>query len=65
MDAATLALRFLFGAIVGGILVAFFAIWGLVPLWLGVAAPIATGLLVSLFGDQFLLRFMRIFKWLQ
>ncbi|MDP1673355.1 MAG: hypothetical protein Q8L65_09585 [Burkholderiales bacterium] len=65
MDAVTIGLRFLFGAVVGGILVAFLAIWGLVPLWLGVAMPLISGLLAVFFGDRFLVGFMRVFRWLQ
>lgn len=65
MSPLTIVLRFLFGAIVGGVLVAFLAIWGLVPLWLGVALPVVSGLISSLFGDRFLVGFMRVFRWLQ
>lgn len=65
MDASTIVLRFLIGVVVGGILVAFLAIWGLVPLWLGVAVPVVSGLLAAFFGDRFLVGFMRVFRWLQ
>lgn len=65
VDAVTIVLRFVFGVVVGGILVAFFAIWVVVPLWLGVALPVVSELLAALFGDRFLVGFMRVFRWLQ
>lgn len=65
VDTSTLVLRFAFGVVVGGILVAFFAIWFLVPLWLGVAVPVISGLLAAFFGDRFLVGFVRMFRWLR
>ena len=65
MNLTVAALRFLFGAVAGLVLVAAFAVFGLLPLWLAVAGPVATGVLAIAFGDRFLLAFMRIFRWLQ
>ena len=64
VDVSVIFIRLLFGAIVGGVLVAFLAVWGLAPLWLGIALPIATGVLAGVFGDKLLVGFMRIFRWL-
>jgi len=65
MDATVALMRFLFGAIGALVLVAFLAIWGLVPLWLGISLPVAVGVLAMFFGDRFLVGFMRVFRWLQ
>jgi fatty acid desaturase len=65
MDATVASMRFLFGAIAGLVLVAFLAIWGFVPLWLGISLPVAVGVLATFFGDRFIVGFMRIFRWLR
>lgn len=65
MDATVAMMRFLFGAIAALVLVAFLAIWGLVPLWLGISLPVAVGALTMFFGDRFLVGFMRVFRWLR
>ena len=67
MDAAIVLIRFLFGALLGGILLAFLAIWFSpwpMPIWLVLAAPSAAGLFAAMFGDRFLIGFARIFRWL-
>ena len=64
-DFSVLVMRLVFGLIIGAVLVGALAIWGLIPLWLGISLTIITGLLAVLLGDQFLVGFMRVFRWLQ
>lgn len=64
-DNSVLFMRLVFGLIIGAVLAGVLAIYGLIPLWLGISLPIITGLLAVLLGDQFLVGFMRIYRWLQ
>jgi hypothetical protein len=55
VDATIALIRFFFGALIGGVVVAFVAIWtGLVPVWLGIALPTVAGVFAVFFGDRFL-----------
>ena len=59
-------LRFAFGAIAAFALLAFFATLciELIPLWFVVTFPLAVGALAVVYGDPFLERFLRVFRWL-
>jgi len=65
VDTIITLIRFLFGVIAAGILVAFLAIWFWVPWWVGITIPLATGVLAMVVGDRFLRGFIRSFRWLQ
>jgi len=67
MDQTAAVLRFLMGAIAAAVLDGFllFALPGLIPAWAFVALPLTVGFLAIAFGDQFLVTFLRIFRWLQ
>jgi hypothetical protein len=58
MDTITLLVRFLIGLILGGA----FVIWGGMPLLMGMLLAVGIGILVALWGDQFLAWLMRAFK---
>jgi hypothetical protein len=65
VDATIALIRFLFGAVIGVVFVACLAIWNLMPLWLGLVLPPTVGGLAVVFGDRFLVGFMRVFRWLR
>jgi predicted membrane protein len=58
-------MRFIFGAVFGGLIVAFLAMGGISSLWFGLGLPLTTGILGAIFGDPFLVRFMHVFKWIR
>jgi hypothetical protein len=58
MDPMTLLIRFLIGLILGGA----FVIWGGMPLMMGMLLAVGIGILVALWGDDFLAWLMRAFR---
>jgi hypothetical protein len=65
-DPITIFFRFLFGAITALAPVLLFAVYGLMPLWLGVTTPLVIGALTVVYGDRFLVEFcqlLRVIKW--
>jgi hypothetical protein len=65
MDFLVAILRFVFGAILGGILVASLLIWISVPLWLGLGITVLAGVIAVFSGDSALVGFMQVFRWIQ
>lgn len=61
MDAVTLLLRFIFGALLAGGLV----LWGGIPLMLGVIFVVAVGIIAAMWGDKFLLGFMSLMRYMR
>lgn len=61
MDAVTLLLRFIFGALLAGGLV----LWGGIPLKLGVIFVAAVGMIAAMWGDKFLLGFMSLMRYMR
>jgi uncharacterized membrane protein YagU involved in acid resistance len=59
LDATTVIVRFVFGAVIGGLLVLFSRPWRPMPLWLGITLPVVLGVLTVLFGDRFFARFLK------
>jgi hypothetical protein len=61
MDAVTLLLRFMFGAVLAGGLV----LWGGIPFPAGVIFVVLVGIAAAVWGDRFLLWFMSVMRYLR
>lgn len=60
MDTTALLIRFLMGLILGGA----FMVWGGVPLMMGLLLAVGIGILTAIWGDDFLVRLMRLCRLL-
>jgi hypothetical protein len=61
MDVVSILLRFMFGSVLAGGL----ALWGGVPLLVGVIFVAAAGIMAAMWGDKFLLGFMSLMRYLR
>ena len=61
MDAVTLLLRFMFGAVLAGGL----ALWGGIPFLAGVISVVLVGIFAAVWGDKFLLWLMSMMRYLR
>ncbi len=68
MDILTLILRFIIGSVIGAIFV--FVAWGMalfsvsIPLYMVIAIILLIGICAVVWGDNFILWFSRVFKYL-
>jgi len=61
VDAVTLLLRFILGALLAGGLV----LWGGIPLTFGLIFVVAVGIIAAMWGDKFLLGFMSLMRYMR
>jgi hypothetical protein len=61
VDAVTLLLRFIFGALLAGGLV----LWGGISPTMDVIFVVAVGIIAAIWGDKFLLGFMSLMRYLK
>jgi hypothetical protein len=61
MDAVTLLLRFMFGAVLAGALV----LWGGMPFFVSVTFVVLIGIVAAVWGDRFLLWFMSLMRYIR